>query len=617
MQLKKRSIGDMLLKRVELSKLDNAIGWPENEEIKFIDYQQYKDIIERLALALRKHGIKRADKVAILANTCKEWHFFDMALLCSGSTVVPIYHTYPADEVAYIINHSESKLIIIENNEQFQKIFKTLEKLQDLKQIIMLEPLSEENEKKVPNHILVHDYVTLMQEGAEQALVNPDLFEYLINETAETDIASIIYTSGTTGNPKGAVIQQLALTQMLLNVKKFCHQTFSAKDRSLTFLPLSHVFGRADSLMPLIFGWECVYARSIETILEDIELIKPTIMLAVPRIFEKIYAKIHSSLEEGNICKKMLFDWAVDKAKTYYAVIDQDKSPSTKILLEYQIAYQLVFSKIYQMFGGRIRYFISGGAPLAVEIIELLRYSNLTILEGYGLTETVAPCTLNPFTKQKAGSVGKPLGDVQISFAKDNEILIKTQARFLEYYKDSKETARVIDKDGWFHTGDIGHYSVDGYLIITDRKKDLIITSSGKNIAPQKIENRAKLQPHIAYCVILGDKKNYLTALIGIEKESFSKDFKALNLNMDSSIEEFSNHPKVREILELEIAKVNSQLARFETIKNFTILPIELSPSNYLTPSMKIKKKDLIQDYQHVIDAMYQNHPLQSQLKVI
>lgn len=607
MQIKKRSIGDLFLERVRLSQQDNSIGWIEDDIVKFLDYRQYKNNVEALALALKKAGIKRHDKVAILGKTSKEWHFTDMALLCMGAAVIPIYHTYMSGDVSFIIDHSEAKMIVLEDGEQFKKLVKSFPKLKGLKQIVMMSELSNELLKKVPKNVSVYQFDELLREGREEAQHNPDLFERLISETPESDIASIIYTSGTTGTPKGAVIKQAALVQMLLNVRRFAHNAFSPKDRTLTFLPLSHVFGRVDSLLPLIFGWECVYASSIENIVDDIELAQPTIMLAVPRIFEKIYAKIHKTLNESNLVKQHLFDWALDRAKEYFNDLDNDKTPSTKTILQYQLAYRLVFSKIYKMFGGRVRYFISGGAPLSVEIIEFLKYAGLTILEGYGLTETIAPCTLNPFSKQVPGTVGRPLGDVQVGFAPDGEILIRTEALFTEYYKSPEDTARVFDQDGWFHTGDIGEFIREGYLKITDRKKDIIITSGGKNIAPQKIENAMKLQPHISQCVIIGDRRKYLCALIGIEKECFLKDFEHFNISSDLDIKEIAQHPEIHEIISNEIDIVNSKLAKFETIKEYYILPMELSPENYLTPSLKVKKKKLFRDFAKEINAMYQD----------
>ena len=606
MKLKKRSIGDLFLDRVKKSSDSNSIGWIEDDVIKFIDFQQYYDTVESLALAFRKHGLDRQDKVAILGNTTKEWHFCDVSLLCSGAIVVPIYHTYTADEIAYILNHSESKILVVEDLKLLKKVASVMDKLKHLKQVVLIKASTGSN-KILPERVSLYNYEDMLSEGQEEAQYHPDVFETIITETPESDLATIIYTSGTTGKPKGAAIKQLAFTQMLLNVHRFSHHAFDSNDRSLTFLPLSHVFGRADSFLPLIFGWECVYARSIQTIIDDIALVRPTIMLSVPRIFEKIYAKINQSLEQSNLVKQHLFDWATEKAKEYFACLDSDKTPPTSTILQYQLAYKLVFSKIYNMFGGRIRYFISGGAPLSKEIIYFLRYSGLTILEGYGLTETVAPCVLNPFPKQLPGSVGQPMGDVQISFAEDGEILVKSEALFTEYYKEPEKTEEVIDEDGWFHTGDIGKFTKDGYLVITDRKKDIIITSGGKNVAPQKIENLAKLQPHIAQCILVGEKRKYLTALISIEKELFEREFSELGISKDMDISEIVKLPEVHEIISSELETVNSELAKFETIKEYYILPLELTNENYLTPSLKVKKKELIKDFSGEIDAMYQD----------
>tara|TARA_B100001971_G_scaffold213155_1_gene245475 strand:+ start:58609 stop:60441 length:1833 start_codon:yes stop_codon:yes gene_type:complete len=605
LNLKKKTIGDLLLYRHEKSKHDKAIGWIEDDSLKFVNYDQYKFYIESLALAFKKQGIKRQDKVCILASTCKEWNFFDMALLSMGVAVVPIYHTYTASEAAFIMNHSEAQTIIVDSAEQMKKVLEVIQDCKNLKHIISIETLDLKLIESVPKSIHYFDYLDFFNSGKEEVAQNPDLFERLIEETPENDIASIIYTSGTTGDPKGAVIKQVALTQMLLNVRKFTNNAFRAEDRTLTFLPLSHVFGRCDSLLPLIFGWQCVYARSIDTLIEDMKLVKPTAMLAVPRIFEKIYSKINKQINDGLKIKQELFNFAIDAAKEYYECLDNDRTPSTSQLLKYQLSYKLIFSKIYETFGGQIRYFISGGAPLSPKIINFLRYCKLTILEGYGLTETIAPCTLNPFVRQNAGTVGMPIGDVKISFASDKEILVKSEALFSGYYKNEEETKRVFTEDGWFRTGDVGEFTEDGYLKITDRKKDLIITSGGKNIAPQKLENQIKLSPYVAQCTVIGDQKKYLTAFIGIDKESFNNVIEKNNLDPDLSVKDLSQLDLVKDLIQEHIDKINAGLASFETIKKFTILPIELSIDNYMTPSLKVKKKLLLEDYKDLIDAMY------------
>lgn len=604
MNLVKKTIGHLFLKRVQTDANKNAIGWIENNTVKFYNYKDYKNTVEALSLALIKKGIIPQDKICILSNTNKEWHFFDLSILCSGAVVVPIYHTYLPHEVEYIVNHAEAKMIIVENEDQFNKLIKVINNLSSLTSIVTLEKLSEENKAKIPNSIQYSTYQELLNLGAEEILSNPDIFEMRIDNLQETDIASIIYTSGTTGEPKGAVITQLGFTQMLLNVKQFANNSINEKDRTLTFLPLSHVFGRCDSLLNLIFGFETVYAESIDKIIENIQVVRPTIMLAVPRIFEKIYEKINLEISQGSLVKKSLFQWALNASNKYHQAISEDKTPSSMDILQQNAAFKIVFDKIYQKFGGRIRYFISGGAPLAPEIITFLRNANLTVLEGYGLTETIAPCALNPFSKQIPGSVGRPMGDVEISFADDHEILIRSKAMFTQYYKNEAATNDAIDGSGWFHTGDIGEFNQQGYLKITDRKKDIIITSGGKNIAPQKIENLLKLTPNIAQCVIIGDKRKYLSAIISIEKESFtniSKEFE------DLTIEELSISPQVIEIIGKQVESVNDKLAKFETIKKFIIANREFNTDNYLTPSLKIKKKLVLEAFSSEIDSMYKD----------
>jgi long-chain acyl-CoA synthetase len=600
-----RTLGRIFRSRVERSLDKYSTGWIENGEVKNMSFREYRNTVDVLASALNKAGMNVGDKVAILAQTCKEWHFLDLSILCSRACVVPVYPSYLSNDIDYIFKHSDSSILIVENDKQMEKVVPVMHNWTNLKVVISLSELPEETIKKFRNTCAYFTYKDLLRIGPEELKSNPDLLENHINNQLPEEYASIIYTSGTTGEPKGAVITHHALVTMLLNVDKTIQGAFTANDRTLVFLPLSHVLGRCDSLLPLVFGWQAVYAESIDKLVDNLQIVKPTIMIAVPRIFEKIYAKIMAQVEEGNLVEKQVFKWAQMVAENYFSKIDEDRSPSAVDLVEFKLAQKLVFSKIYARFGGKIRYFVSGGAPLSPEIIKFLRYANLTILEGYGLTETIAPCCLNPLTKQVPGSVGRPLGDVQIAFAADGEIKIKSEAMLKEYYKNPEATAEAI-KDGWFYTGDIGEFTPDGYLKITDRKKDLIKTSGGKFIAPQKIENMAKTQPHISHIVVIGDQKKYLTALIGIEKERFLPLLEELGLPTDCSLEELSGHEKVKEIIGKEIETLNQGLAQFETIKKFSILPEEFTVENFLTPSLKIKRKLVSARYLNIIEAMYQ-----------
>lgn len=599
-----RTLGRLLKLRVQKTPDRNAIGWIENNEVRNLTFKEYKNTIEILVSGFHKIGVNVGDKIGILSQTCKEWHFLDMATMCSRSCLIPIYPSYLPNEIDYIFKHADCSVLIVENDKQMEKIIPVMKEWANLKMVISINDLSEDTLKKFRNSFPYYNYKELLRLGGEELKSNPDLLENHIQNQLPEEYASIIYTSGTTGEPKGAVITQHGMTSMLLNVESTIKGAFSSADKTLVFLPLSHVLGRCDSLLPLAFGWQAVYAESMDKLVDNLQIVKPTIMIAVPRIFEKIYAKVMEQVNSGNVIEKQAFKWAVGAAESYFAKIDKDLSPSAAEIIEYKLAHQIVFSKIYNRFGGKIRYFVSGGAPLSIPIIKFLRYANLTILEGYGLTETIAPCALNPLAKQVPGTVGRPMGDVQFSFGPDSEILIKSEAMMKEYYKNPAATAETI-KDGWFYSGDIGEFTADGYLRITDRKKDIIITSGGKNVAPQKIENIAKTKPHISQMVVIGDKKNYLTALVGIEKERFLNMLEELELPSDCSVMDLAQSPKVRDLIQKEIDEINQELAQYESIKKFSIITEEFTTDNFLTPSLKIKRKSVVERFKVIIDSMY------------
>jgi long-chain acyl-CoA synthetase len=603
--MRESTLGSLLLKRVSLSPDLYAVGWIETGEVKNMSFSNYKLAIEHVSLGLIKNGLSVGDKVAILGQTSKEWHFCDLAVMCSRSVVVPVYPTYLGNEITHIINHSGSSVLIVENDNQMEKLTPHLNELKDIKLIVSLTELNEETKKKFRNFIKYTTYKELIKDGAEFQRSNPDKFVDLIKNLKPEEIASIIYTSGTTGEPKGAVITHHAFTAMLDNVQNFIKGAFTSNDKSLTFLPLSHVLGRCDSLLPLIFGWQSVYAEGIDKVADNLQLVQPTIMLAVPRIFEKIFQKINEQVSLSPLWKQQAFKLALHTAELYFNKIDADRSPSAGELLAYRASQKVIFQQIYQKFGGKIRFFVSGGAPLSPDIIKFLRYANLTVLEGYGLTETIAPCSLNPLSRQVPGTVGKPIGDVEFRFAEDGEILIKSAAMFKEYYNNPEATKESFTDEGWFKSGDIGHFNSEGYLKITDRKKDIIITSGGKNVAPQKIENMLKSQKWISQAVVIGDQRKYLTAVIGIEKERFFNSLETIGLSADCSIEELSNHPWVQERINEDINAVNQGLAQYESIKKFAIAPQEFTTQNFLTPSLKIKRKAVNIELNDLIESLY------------
>ena len=598
--MKDSTISKLFFRKTSKSPHRKAIGWVDGNDLNFYNNDEYQQKVRQFFYGLIKLDTQPQDRVAILAQTSKEWHFFDLATMCARAVVTPVYPTYLAHEVEYILNHSETKILILENEAQMQKILEIQHSLTHLKYIVALKEVTEDSVKKLSDKIIFQSFQQFLDNGTAESQNSPKLFEATIEASEPQDIASIIYTSGTTGEPKGAVISQRAFVVMLNNVYTSLKTNILPNDRTLTFLPLSHVFGRCDSLLNLVFEFECVFAESLDKVVDNLQIAKPTLLLAVPRIFEKVYSKVLENIQKENDLKKKVFDWALKASNDYFEKINQDKSPSTYEILQKNLAYKLVFEKIYNRLGGRIRFLVSGGAPISPEIIRFMQNANLTILEGYGLTETVAPCILNPPVRQIPGTIGLPLGDVQVKFAEDGEIMVKTEAMLTEYYKNKEATKEAI-KDGWLYTGDIGELTVEGYVKITDRKKDIIITSAGKNVAPQKIENTLKLQKHISNAMVVGDQRKFLVAIISIDHEAFRDDGVS-----GRTYEELAEDSKVYEIIDQEIHTVNKELASFESIKGFFIAPSDFTVENgQITPSLKLKKKVILKTYAKEIDALY------------
>jgi long-chain acyl-CoA synthetase len=600
-----KTISQLFLSKTSKSHYKNAIGWIENNELKFLSNEDYQSVVRRIFHGLTNLGLEVQDRVAILGHTSKEWHFCDIASQCARAIVTPIYPTYMPHEVEYILNHSETKILILENELQFKKILETQSNLTFLKTIISLKDISNEMLAQLKSDIKFSSFQELLSAGESTRKNSPRLLEDSIESSLVSDIFSILYTSGTTGEPKGAVVTQKSVCSMLNNIHLSLKTNLSPQDRILTFLPLSHVLGRCDSFLNYIFDFENVYAESIDKVVDNLPIAKPTILIAVPRIFEKVYSKVLEKIETESNVKKKIFEWALHASEIYFQKINDDISPNPYEILQKNLAYKLVFEKIYNRFGGRIRFLVSGGAPLAAEINNFLQNANLTILEGYGLTETIAPCILNPPTRQISGTIGVPLGEVQVKFAEDGEIMLKTDALFSYYYKNETASKEAF-LDGWFLTGDIGELTVDGYIKITDRKKDIIITSAGKNVAPQKIENILKLQKHISNAMVIGDQRKFLTAIISIDRDSFLTELDALGIENRPSYEELALNPKIFDIINSELHTANKELASYESIKGFIIAPTDFSIENgHMTPSLKLKKKMILKTYIKEIDAMY------------
>ncbi|MEW6055407.1 MAG: long-chain fatty acid--CoA ligase [Bdellovibrionota bacterium] len=594
------TITQAFLNRVRNQPHRQAFFSKQGTEWKGITWKEYYDNVRPLSLGLAELGVKNTEKVCLISNTRIEWAAADMAILGARGITVPIYASNTAEETAYIINHCEARIVFVEDNKQLEKVLSIRAQLPKVEKIIcfsMAATPSLAEEKDVLS-------LSALRELGKR-FPHPESFDQNLTAVKPEDIFTICYTSGTTGVPKGVVLKYDSLTSAIGDVDQVLGKEVTEEDIVLSFLPISHIFGKVESMAAYHFGWQVYYAESIEKLLLNMGEIRPTLLFAVPRVFEKAYNRIKASIDDSSATKRGLFGWALAAGQAYYNKVWSDKRPSLSETLQYELARRLVFKKVYARFGGRIRFCIAGGAPLPKAIGEFMRIVGIPILEGYGLTETCAPVTVNSVEKMKFGSIGKPLPEVTLKIASDGEILVKSRKVFVEYYKNPEATAEVKDQEGWFHTGDIGVIDGEGYVRITDRKKDLIVTSGGKNVAPQKIENLAKTHKYISQFMVHGDRRNFLTALVVLEKEEVIKYAKENNI-LFSEYSELVKNPKIQALVQSILDEVNSHLASFESIKRFKILANEFTiESGELTPSLKIRRRFCVEKYKSELDSLY------------
>ena len=583
-------------------------GW------KHVNFKSYYDECRLVSFGLIGSGMKAGDRVAIVSNTRYEWSLCDMAILGASCVTVPVYASNTPDDVAYILEHSESRIAIIEDAIQLKKILDKkaenpalmphLEKIVVMDRAAMaLAGRAEEGKGFSPKNILTLN--ALKELGKREDAKDPTRFDQNLTSAKPDDLITICYTSGTTGVPKGVMLTHTNLVSCIEDcvnaLRKHLH---SEKEVVLSFLPFSHIFGKCESLAVYTFGWRQVFAESIDKLMANMAEIQPTLLFSVPRIFEKAYNKISAMTEGSSPVKKKLFQWAMAAGRDYYQYVWKKQTPPLKSLLVYQAAKQVVFKKISSRFGGNLRFAISGGAPLAKEIGEFFQIVGIQILEGYGLTETSAAVTMSTPEHIQFGTVGRPLQDVTFKLGEDGELWIRSKKIFKAYYKRPEETAQVL-QDGWFKTGDVGYIDSEGLIHITDRIKDLIVTSGGKNIAPQKIENIAKAQSWIAQFVAHGDLRNFLTALVVLDREQVIQYANSQQI-LFSEYKELIKNPQILTLVQKIIDEVNTQLAHYETIKKFVILPNEFTiESGELTPSLKIRRNVVNKRYKAELDSMY------------
>jgi len=569
-----------------------------NKKYEGISYDDFKKNTDKFAFGLASLGIKRYDKVAIISENRPEWVFSDMAILGLGAIDVPIYPSLTASSTEFILNNSESKGVIVSNKFQLNKILKIKDKCKYLNFIVVFNEIDEETQLKN-----LYVFKDVQEMGKALMEKQPEYFKQSRQKTNGNDLCTIIYTSGTTGEPKGVMLSH---KNIISNVNSAL-ETFpiNEKDIFLSFLPLCHIFERmAGYYSAFISGSTVCYAESIEAVAQNMIEVKPTIITTVPRLFERIYSKIMKNVESQSSSKQKIFYNAVETGKKY-ASAKKDGDIPFGLRIKHSLAEKLVFKKLQEKTGGRLRFFISGGAPLSRMLGEFFEAVGILIIEGYGLTEASPVLVANKVDDYKFGTVGKPFPGVEIKLAKDGEILARGPNITQGYYKNKKETEATL-KEGWLHTGDIGVFDADGFLIITDRKKHLFKTSAGKYIAPTPIENLFLMNKFIDQFVLIGDKRMFLSALIVPDFEAL-KEYADTHKIPYSDVKELVKNEEIYNLVKNEMSKIQKKLANYEKVRKFVLLdkPFSLE-SGEITPSLKVRRQYVEERYHALIEEMYQ-----------
>jgi len=559
----------------------------------------HRTIMERVrhtALGLAELGIVAQDKVAILSENRPEWLIADYACLCSAITDVPIYPTLPADQLPYLLNDSGARAIFVSTADQAKKVASIRAEAPALQFIIGFGATTDDGCDLTLADIEAKGAAV---DSAERAAV----FKRDALAVPPEQLVTLIYTSGTTGNPKGVMLTQDNLYSNVIATKSSLQ--VSTSDLALSFLPLSHIFERCGDYFLFAHGVRIAYAESIDTVPVNMSEVKPTMMMSVPRLYEKIYARVVENAIAGGAVKQRIFFWAKNVGERWADEKLAGREPAGLLAIQYGLAQKLVFSKLKERTGGNLRFFVSGGAPLSPDIAKFFYSAGLIILEGYGLTETSPVISTNTFEHYRLGSVGRPIPGVEVMIAEDGEILSRGPHIMRGYYNQPDATNEAIDSEGWFHTGDIGEL-VDGFLRITDRKKDIIVTAGGKNIAPQPIENMLRTNKYVSQAVVLGDKRKFPIVLVVPNWDQLEK-WAASQSIVWTSRAELMAMPTINAKMEKEVKAQLAGLASYETPKKVALLEHDFSVERgELTPTLKVKRRVIDRTFKPLIDSLYE-----------
>jgi long-chain acyl-CoA synthetase len=583
------TLADLLPRAAQLYGDTPAIQYKDGDIWAKRSFVEVQDTVRALALGLIDLGVVKGDKVSILANTRPEWTYFDFAALSIGATVVPIYQTNSPEECQYVLENSDSKVVIAEDDEQIEKIRKVRDQLPKLESVVRMTGSSED----------AISFDDLASRGAGR---DPGEWEQRWRAVTPEDICTFIYTSGTTGPPKGCVISHGNYRAMLDMVNQ--NSVIEGEDVTYLYLPLAHSFALLIQLGSFDLGATIAYwERDPLKIMPNLAEVKPTYFPSVPRIFEKIYTTATSTMEKEGGLKKAIFDWAIRVGGKVREAERSGRQPGLLLRKQYEFADKKVLSKIRGLFGGQLRLAVSGAAPINPDILRFFDAAGVLVLEGWGMTETSTAATISTPEDFKIGTIGKPFPGCEVKIADDGEILVKGPNVFQGYYKNEEATRETI-VDGWLHTGDLGSIDADGFITITGRKKDIIITAGGKNITPANLENEIKQHPLVSQCVVVGDRRPYLVALVTLDPEEAVAYAKEHGLPEDPP--QLATNGDVRAAIEAHLAKVNEKFARVEQVKKIAILPQDLSQeSGELTPTMKVKRAVVADKHEGEIEKLY------------
>lgn len=586
---KSTTLADLLPRAAKLYGNAPAIQFKQDGEWVKRSFAEVEETVRKLALGLVDLGVEKGDKVSILANTRPEWTYFDFAALSIGATVVPIYQTNSPEECQYVLENSDAKVVVVEDEEQMEKIRAIRDRLPLLEQVVRMTGAGE-------------GAISLDELASRGAGRDAAEWERRWSDVAPEDICTFIYTSGTTGPPKGCVISHGNYRAMLDMVNE--NSVIEGEDVTYLYLPLAHSFALLIQLGSFDLGATIAYwERDPLKIMPNLTEVKPTYFPSVPRIFEKIYTLATSSMEKEGGLKKAVFEWSIRIGGKMREAERAGRRPGFLLRRRYEFADRKVLSKIRGLFGGQLRLAVSGAAPISPEILRFFDAAGVLVLEGWGMTETSTAATISTPEDFKIGTIGKPFPGCEVKIAEDGEILVKGPNVFQGYYKNEEATRETI-VNGWLHTGDLGSIDAEGFITITGRKKDIIITAGGKNITPANLESEIKQHPLVSQCVVVGDRRPYLVALVTLDPEEAVAYAKEHGLAEDPA--QLATDRSVQEAVEAHLAKVNEKFARVEQVKKIAILPEDLSQEGgELTPTLKVKRAVVADKHQGEIEQLY------------